>query len=165
MSTYYGNSGDVRADLNGGMSSTHDNYQGETQLPGTLVERGRRWAYSIINAKLENRYGEIIPWEAGSEPALIYEISNHLSEYFVISKQNIGNAPLDKNKVKELYDEPMAILDKLAEGDMELPEAPKPIGETGYFSHDGIAPACDMDPIENNKISSDLLEDIADGRE
>jgi len=163
--SYYGNSGDVRADLNGGIPSTHDNYQGEDQTPGALIERGRRWAYSIINAKLEARYADTIPWTSGLEPALIYEISNLLSEYFVISKQNVGNAALDENKVKELYDNPMEILDKLAEGDMELPEAPKPIGETGFFSHDGIQPACDMDPIEDNKISTDLLDGIADARE
>ena len=34
---YYGSSGDVRNDLNGGLPSTHANYQGEAQIAGDLI--------------------------------------------------------------------------------------------------------------------------------
>ena len=74
MADYYGSSGDIRADLNGGLASTHDNYMGEAQISGALIERGRRSAYATINSKLEPAYPSQVPWTSGSEPGLIQEL-------------------------------------------------------------------------------------------
>jgi hypothetical protein len=160
---YYGSSGDVRDDLNGGLPSTHDNYMGEAQLSGSLIERGRRHAYSIINGKLSPAYPNNVPWASGSEPALIYEIANKLSMCFVLTRKNPGQEPLDKNRREQYCEEPMQLLDQLASFEMELEEIDKPLGDKVYHTRD-YTPACDVDAIENQEIDSDLLDHIADER-
>lgn len=164
MSVYYGDSGDVRADLNGGLPTTHDNYAGEVQIAGALIERGRRWAYNLINTKLEPSYESHVPWTPGSEPSLIADISNNLTQYFVLSKKNVGNEALDKKKVKELYDEPMELLKQLMNYEIYLPEIPKPLGDKVFHTHSGITPATNVDDILNQQVDPDLLDDIADER-
>jgi len=163
MANYYGNSGDVRADLNGGLPSTHDNYMGEAQLSGALIERGRRNAYSIINSKLEPAYPSQVPWSSGNEPGLLYEISNKLTMCFVLARKNPGSEPLDKNRRERYCEEPMKMLNELASFEMQLPEIESPLGSKVHHNRD-YPTACDMDDIENHEINSDLLDEIADER-
>ena len=161
---YYGASGDCRADLNGSLPSTHDNYMGEDQIAGALIERGRRWAYSLINGKLEPSYPSNVPWTSGNEPELIYEISNLLTQYFVLNKKNLGDDSLDKKKVKALYDEPIKLLDQLASFEMHLPEIESPLGDKVFHTHSERTPVCDMGDIENQRVDPDLLDGIKDAR-
>jgi len=161
--SYYGNSGDVRDDMNGGLASTHDNYMGEAQLAGSLIERGRRNAYATINSKLEPAYPDQVPWTSGSEPEMIYEIANKLAMCFILTRKNPGSDPLDKNRREQYCEEPIKMLDELASFEMELPEIDVPFGETVYHTRD-YTPACDIDDIENQEVDPDLLDQIADER-
>ena len=163
MAVYYGGSGDVRSDLNGGLATSHDNYMGETQLAGALIERGRRSAYSIINSKLEPAYPSQVPWTSGSEPDLIYEISNKLAMCFVLTRKNPGSEPLDKNRREQYCEEPMKLLDQLASFEMQLPEIESPLGAKVHHTRD-YTPVCDMDDVENQEVDPDLVDDIADAR-
>jgi len=163
--SYYGNSGDVRADLNGGLPTTHDNYMGEEQISGALIERGRRSAYATVNSKLQQAYPSYVPWASGSEPNIIYEIANKLTMCFVLSRKNPDSQPLSKERRVEYCEEPMDMLDKLASFEMEFPEIETPLGDRVYNTRSGYTPACDMDDVENQRIDPDLLEDIADDRD
>lgn len=160
---YYGLSGDVRADMNGGLATTHDNYMGETQLAGALIERGRRYAYALINSKLNPAYPSQVPWASGSEPDLIYELANKLTMCFIYSRKNPGSEPLDKNRKEQFCDEPINILDQLASFEMELSEIEKPLGDKVYHNRD-YTPVCDVGDIENQEVDPDLIDDIADSR-
>ena len=164
MSVYYGASGDVRSDLNGGLPTSHANYQGEAQIGGDLIERGRRYSYSVINGKLKDKYGSAVPWVAGAEPALIYEISNKLTQCFVINAKNLGNEPLDKAKREDLCDTPRKLLDDIADGGIELPESDNPLGAKVYHNKSGYTPIFDIDPTLNAEPDSDLLDEIENDR-
>ena len=163
---YYGLSGDIRADLNGGLPSTHNNYQGEGQISGALIERGRRYAYSVINGKLLPTYPDSIPWASGSEPNLIYEISNKLTQCFVLNAKNVGNEPLDKKKRQDLCIDPMDLLDDIANLEVQLVGEENPIGSNNvYHTRKDYTPVADMDSIDNQQIDPDLLDDIKDDRD
>ena len=162
---YYGSSGDVRADLNGGLSVSHANYMGEAQISGALIERGRRNAYATVNSKLEPAYPSQVPWTSASEPALISEISNKLAMCFILTRKNPGSEPLDKNRREQYCEEPVKMLDQLASFEMQLPEIEAPLGAKVFHTRSGREPACDVDDIENQHVDPDLLDDIADARD
>lgn len=162
---YYGSSGDIRSDLNGGLPPTHDNYQGEAQIAGDLIERGRRSAYATINSKLNPAYPTYVPWVSGSEPDLVYEIANKLAICSVLSLKNPGSDPLDKNRRERYCEEPIKMLDEIASFEMELSEIGDPRGDKVYHTRSNYTPVCDMGPIEDQEIDPDLLEDIVDGRD
>ncbi len=162
---YYGNSGDVRSDLSGGIPSTHNNYQGESQISGILIERGRRYAYNIINGKLQPSYPTEVPWASGGEPDIIYEIANKLTQCFVLNTKSVGREPVDKSKREDLCEHPVEMLDQLASGEMEFVEIENPFGPKVYHTHSRRTPIADMDPIVNHWIDPDRLDDIRDERE
>ena len=164
MPEYYGSSGDLRSDFSAGLPSTHQNYQGEDELPGNLIERGRRNAYALINSKLKVAYPNNVPWASGSEPTLIYEISNKLAMCFVYKRKNPGPAPIDKKVKAEFCDEPEKQLDALAKFDMQLPEIENPLGDKVYHSRD-FTPVFDVDSELNQSPSSELLDEISDERD
>ena len=164
-SVYYGKSGDCRSDFSAGLPSTHQNYQGEDELPGNLIERGRRNAYALINAKLTIVYPSKVPWTSGSEPDLIYEISNKLAMCFVYKRKNPGPAPIDKKVKAEFCDEPMKLLDDIANLDIQLPETGDPLGANRVFHTRDEHPVFDIDDTLNQGPSSELLSDIEDARD
>ena len=165
MSEYYGNSGDVRSDFSAGLPSTHPSYKGEAELPGNLIERGRRNAYALINSKLKIAYPSQVPWASGSEPALVYEISNKLAMCFVYKRKNPGPAPIDKKVKTEFCSEPEKQLDALAKFDMQLPEIEEPYGEKVHHTHEGKHSIFDIDDTLSQAPSSELLDDISDERD
>jgi len=160
---YYGSSGDIRADMNGGLAITHNNYMGEAQLSGALITRAQRNAYATINSKLESSYPSQVPWASGSEPALLYEIANKLSMCFILTRKNPGSDPLDKNRRERYCEEPIKELDQIAEFEMQLPEISSPLGAKVSHNRD-YTPVCDMDDLENQRVDPDLLDDIVDER-
>ena len=162
--SFYGSSGDLRSDLGGGLPSTHPAYKGETEIPGDLIERGRKNAYALINAKLEVAYPSQVPWASGSEPALVYEISNKLAMCYIYERKNPGPAPLNKDIKATYCKEPTDLLDKLASFDMQLPEIEAPYGEKVYHSRD-FTPVMDIDDELDQAPSSELLNDISEDRD
>ncbi len=161
---YYGSSGDIRADLAGGLASTADNFIDEDEVSGALIERGRRHAYAVINGKLEPAFPVEVPWVSGGEPLLVSEISNRLSMCFVYRRINPDSTELSKDRKTAFCDEPMEILEELAEGTMELSEVTNPFGDKVFHTRANRKPATDMGPIENQRIDPDLLDDIEDRR-
>ena len=160
---YYGESGDIRSDFSAGLPPTHANYKGEAEIPGELIERGRRNAYALINAKLKVAYPSQVPWASGSEPELIYEISNKLAMCYVYKRKNPGPAPIDKKVKTEFCSEPEKQLDALAKFDMQLPEIEEPIGDKVHHTRDHT-PIFDVDDELNQSPNSGLLDDISEER-
>lgn len=163
--SWYGASGDCRNILNSYLPSSHPSYKGETQIPGDLIENGRKNAYALINAKLEVAYPTQVPWTSGSEPGLIYQISNDLTLCHVYKSKNPGPAPLNKD-VKAIYcTDPMKLLDQLASFEMQLPEIGDPLGERVFHTHADRHPVFDIDNTLSQGPSQDRLDDIADERD
>lgn len=159
----YGASGDVRADLNSYLPSSHANYKGEAQIPGEAITYALAWASDEINAMLEPRYPDLIPWADGSVPSYIDKLANCLAAGFVVENKNPGPQPRKQDKYLSRMDHCRKTLEKLRDGEMDLPEIEK--DNTGiYFTHSGRTPAADVDAIEDQEPDVDLLDDISDRR-
>ena len=165
MSDWYGSSGDCRNTLSSYLPNTHPAYKGEAQIPGALIEAGRKAAYALINAKLEVALPSKVPWASGSEPDLIYQISNDLTLCHVYKSKNPGPAPINKDIKATYCTDPAKLLDSIASLDMQLPETGDPIGVRVFHTHKDRHPIFDIDSELSQGPDSERLDDISDERD
>lgn len=157
---------DIRSELNAGASEGDKGYKGEDQIHEALITRSALHATRDINGKLEKLYPTQVPYAAsGDVPPLLRSIAEDLSVYYVRRAKHAGPAPMADGVKEEYYDNPMAMLDDIASGKMELNElnAAESYNDT-FDANEDYLPTFDVDPVENQFEDEDRLDDIADSK-
>jgi len=163
--TIYASVVDIRSELSGGAERGDQSYMDESQLHEALVVKSARHATRDINGKLEKTYPGQVPYAAsGDVPLLLQSIANDLAVYYIKRAQHPGPGPMSAEVKSEYWDKPMAMLDDIADRKMMLGG----LGSTSddvYDANAGYVPVFDVDPIEDQFLDPNRLEDIVDARD
>lgn len=160
-------SGDCRAEINAYNAIGDKGYRDEKQLRGALITRSLQRATRVINGYLEPVYPDRIPFATvASVPLLINSIANDLAVCYVMRSKYSGAPPMSDDMKKMYCEDTIAMLEKLAKREMELPEvnAVEDYPDT-YDSTEDYVPVFEMDNVEKQFVDENRLEDVEDDRE
>lgn len=163
----YAVSGDIREELNSGMVAGDIGYKDDSEIRGTLITREARRATRRINSKLKGTYPDSIPFGAsGDVPLTIQAIANDIGVFYVRRSKHPGPGPMSDDVKEEYWDKPMAELDEIISAGISLSEldAMGTSSDEVYHTRKNRTPIFDMDSVESQEVSPDLLDDIADSR-
>lgn len=102
----YGNSGDVRNEINSYQQvTTAGHYADENEIPGILIIAGMRRATRIINAFLEPVYADQVPFATvAAVPLILDEISSDMATYFTLRSSAAALGKVSDQKKLDYYD-------------------------------------------------------------
>ena len=167
----YGDSGDVRNELNSHLSvTTGGHYADENEIPGALVIRSLRDATRLINGYLEPVYAAQIPFAAsGDVPKLLEKISTDIATFYVLRSVTARVGPVSDNKRRDYYEDyvkpPDGLLVRISERKVQLPElTAQSAADASSTIKKGRTPIFDLDDVKSHEVSPDRLDDIAGDR-
>lgn len=167
----YGNSGDVRSEINAyAAASTAGHYADENEVPGLLIINSLRRSTRMINAYLEPVYASQIPFAAsGDVPVFLDEISTDIATYYTLRSVTAKLGSVSEEKKAAYFDHytesPDGLLVQIRDRRLQLSEltAVSPDQAKSVRAR-GRHPVFDLDDAANYEPDSDLLRDISDER-
>lgn len=161
----YGASGDVRDEINTHLAAAASgHYFGEEDLPGALIIKSLQKSTRLINTYLEPVYPDQVPFAAAADvPKFLEEVGNDIATYYVFRSAyaKLGNLPDDKKA--DYFDKYIGedgFLTKISERKIALPELAPSNPSDANNVRKGYTPIFDVDADTNQRVDTNLLDDI-----
>lgn len=152
----YGSSGDVRLELGS---------PDEVEVSASLINTSRQKATRLINTYCKNAYPDNIPFATAADiPLVLDSLANDLSVYFVKRSLHHGPSPLSDEIKIEYYENSIKLLEEIRDGKTVISELDDAQGTSIDTNRSGYIPIFDVDGELEQKVDSDLSDDIADER-
>ena len=152
-----GVSGDVRESA-GNLS--------EAEISAGSIALARKRATNIVNGYLEKKYPSSIPFATAADvPELVHTLTTDLSVYYIKRDSHPGPVPLAEDVKSEYYEKVIEMLEKIAEGELAIPELEAKDDDSIYSAQSEYTPTFAQDDVEDSIIDGDKLEDISDARD
>lgn len=152
----YGQSGDVRAELNNA---------DEVEISAALINTSRQRATRIVNVYLKKAYPDSIPvTDQANVPVLLDSLTNDLATYYCKRTIHQGPSLLSDEIKEEYYERTIKILEEIRDGETTIPELASVAGTDISANRSAYTPTFDVDDSLEHVVDPNLESDIADGR-
>lgn len=171
----YGNSGDVRNEINAFLTTNSPGHTAdEAEIPGALIVGSLRKATRLINGFLSPVYADNIPvTTVAAVPKLIDEAGSDIAMFYVWRSAHVQLGKMPDDKKMDYYDQYVSrdpnnpgFLVLIAQSKMQLPEFASVVpNEAQDVREQSRPPIFDLDDIKDQEVSPSLLDEIASDRD